>query len=158
MHTLVIYDSVYGNTQRIAEAIGQALGALVVRIDEVSALELKKVELLIVGSPVHGGRATPAIEEFIKSLPDKALDEKKVTAFDTRFAEEGHGIGLKILMRVIRFAAERMAKDLVKKGGTLITKPLGFIVENKTGPLQEKEVERAVSWAKMIESKFDDVM
>ena len=51
-------------------------------------------------------------------------------------------------MSVIRYAAERIAKDLVKKGGRLVAEPEGFIVENKEGPLKQGELERASKWAK----------
>ncbi len=61
---------------------------------------------------------------------------------------EDQGVGLRILMSVIRYAAERIAKDLAKKGGRLVAKPEGFIVENKEGPLKPGELERTNKWAK----------
>lgn len=75
------------------------------------------------------------------------LKDVDVAAFDTRFAAENHRIGLRILMYVIRYAAERIAKTLVNKGGKLVVKPKGFIVENKEGPLKQGERERAKAWA-----------
>ena len=72
----------------------------------------------------------------------------RVAAFDTRFEAEEQGVGLRLLMSVIRYAAERIAKDLAKKGGKHVAKPEGFIVENKEGPLKQGELERANKWAK----------
>jgi flavodoxin I len=152
MKALIIYDSMYGNTEKIAKAIGDALTGevKVVRVGDVNASELRSFDLLIVGSPVHGGRATPAIDAFLKQLPAHSLEGKNIAAFDTRFESEEQGIGLRILMSVIRYAAERIAKDLAKKGGRLVAEPEGFIVENKEGPLKQEELERASTWAKAM--------
>jgi menaquinone-dependent protoporphyrinogen IX oxidase len=48
---LVIYDSTYGHTAQIAQAIGEAAGAEVVRPGEVAPAVLAEFDLLIVGSP-----------------------------------------------------------------------------------------------------------
>jgi len=152
MKAVVIYDSVYGNTEKIAQAIGDGLAgdAKVVRVGDVNPSELQAFDLLIVGSPVHGGRATPAIEALLQQLPAHSLEGKRVAAFDTRFESEEQGIGLRILMSVIRYAAERIAKELAKKGGRLAAEPEGFIVEQKEGPLKQGELERASTWAKAM--------
>jgi len=152
MKAAVIYDSVYGNTEKIAQAIGAGLAGdtKVVRIGYVNASELQAFDLLIVGSPVHGGRATPAIDALLKQFPVHSLEGKRVAAFDTRFESEEQGIGLRILMSVIRYAAEWIAKEMAKKGGRLVAEPEGFIVEQKEGPLKQGELERASMWAKAM--------
>jgi flavodoxin len=152
MEAFIIYDSMYGNTEKIARAIGDGLTGEVnvVRIGDVNPFEVKTCDLLILGSPVHGGRATPALDEFIKKLPADSLQGKSITAFDTRFESEEKGIGLRLLMSVIRYAAPRLAKALEKKGGKLVAEPEGFIVENKEGPLKEGELERARTWAEQL--------
>ena len=152
MKAYIIYDSLYGNTEKIAQAIGNGLTGevKVLRIGEANPTELKTCDLLIFGSPVHGGRATPELDAFIKQLPDGSLAGISVAAFDTRFEPETQGIGLRILMSVIHFAAPRIAKSLVKKGGILVAEPEGFIVENKEGPLKQGELERATAWAKQL--------
>src|SRR6266700_7262490 len=87
MKAFIIYDSIYGNTEKIAQAIGNGLTGevKVVRVGEVHPTELKTCDLLILGSPVHGGIATPAVEAFIKHLPANSLQGKSVAAFATRF-------------------------------------------------------------------------
>lgn len=152
MKAVVIYDSMFGNTEKIAQAIGDGLTGevKVVPVDDMNASEVRSFDLLIVGSPVHGGRATPSIDAFLKQLPPHSLEGKSVAAFDTRFEAEEQGIGLRILMSVIRFAAERIARELVKRGGRLIAEPEGFIVEDKEGPLKQGELERASTWAKAM--------
>lgn len=149
MKALIIYDSFYGNTELIAKQIGKYLPGLVrvIRLGEVDIEKLKVVDLLIVGSPVHGGRPTPELEAFLMKLPSNCLKGIKVAAFDTRFEPDDHNIGIKILLRIIKYAAERIAKILVKKGGVLIAKPQGFIVNEKRGPLKKGEMEKARQWA-----------
>ena len=149
MKAFIIYDSWYGNTEKIAQAIGNGLAGevKVVRVGEANPSELKTCDLLIVGSPVHGGRATPELDAFIKQLPANSLEGTSVATFDTRFELEEQGAGLRLVMNIFRYAAERIAKALVKKGGILVAKPEGFIVEEKEGPLKQGELERATKWA-----------
>ena len=53
-------------------------------------------------------------------------------------------------MRVIGYAAPRIAAALVSKGASLAAPPEGFIVEDKDGPLKAGELERAARWASEI--------
>ncbi|RJO59387.1 flavodoxin family protein [Candidatus Parcubacteria bacterium] len=152
MKTLVIYDSQFGNTEKIARAIGNAFGdqAKVTRPSEMQENELQNVELLIVGSPTQGGRATQAVQNFLSSLPTKTLKNTKVTAFDTRFAMPDQGFFVRFLMKTLHYAAEKIANALQAKGGILIAKPEGFFVNGKEGPLKDGELERAAAWAKQM--------
>jgi len=150
MKTLIIYDSTYGNTEKIARAIAGAMlptdAVTMLRVGEANPTELGALDLLIVGSPTEGGRPTPAIQDFIGKIPANALKNIGVTAFDTRFAAQAQGMGLRLLMRVLGDAAARIAHSLQDKGGYLATPPAGFIVEGKEGPLKAGELERAAAW------------
>ena len=146
MKALVIYDSVFGNTEQIAQAIGNALGSQedveILRVSDVKPEQLTGLKLLIVGSPTHGGRPTPAIKDFLNKVSKPAIRGINVAAFDTRFST--------ILVRIFGYAAGRIAGSLKRNGGTLIASPEGFFVKGKEGPLKEGELERAASWAKAI--------
>jgi len=144
MKVIVVYDTVYGNTEKIAKAIGGAIAGetKVVRANEVNSEELKTIDLLIVGSPTHGGRPTPATQEFLDRISEADLKNIKVAAFDTRFSTKWVGI--------FGYAAGKIADSLKTKGGALILSPEGFFVKGKKGPLKEGELERAASWAKGI--------
>ena len=74
-----------------------------------------------------------------------------MTSFDTRFSAKDKGIGVRILLRVLGYAAGRIANRLERKGGHLAAEPEGFIVEDSEGPLKKSELERAANWAKGIE-------
>jgi len=148
MKALIVYDSVYGNTEKIARAIAEAITpsgeVKVLRAGEANPSELESIDLLIVGSPTHGGRPTPAIQNLINKIPE--LQGIKVAAFDTRIPTK--------LVRVFGYAAGRIANNLKKKGSTLIASPEGFFVTGGQGPLKEGELERAAAWAKgILESK-----
>jgi hypothetical protein len=54
-------------------------------------------------------------------------------------------------MGLIGYAAGRIASGLTSKGGRLIAKPEGFIVDGKEGPLKEGELERAAAWARSLQ-------
>jgi len=155
MKTLIVYDSEYGNTEKIAEAIGKALGdnVRVARVDDVSADDLQEYELVVAGSPTQGGRPTPLVKEFLTRIPDGSLKNVKVTAFDTRIVSAGQGFMMKFFMGLLGFAAGRIARRLEAKGGQLVTQPEGFEVDGKEGPLHEGEVERAEAWAFTIAHK-----
>jgi flavodoxin I len=149
MKALIIYDSVYGNTEKIARAIAEAITpsneVKVLRAGEANPSELESTDLLIVGSPTHAGRPTPPVQDLLKQVP-KLSPGINVAAFDTRITTK--------LVGVFGYAAGRIAKNLKKKGGTLIASPVGFFVAGGQGPLKEGELERAAAWAKgMLESK-----
>jgi len=158
LKSLVIYDSKFGNTEQIAKAIAGAITPLgevkVLRADKANPSELSSIDFLIVGSPTHAGRATRAIKEFLKKIPANALKNVGVTSFDTRFSAKDKGVGTRILLRVLGYAAGRITNSLKSKGGYLAAEPEGFIVEDSEGPLKKGELERAAIWAKgIIESK-----
>jgi flavodoxin I len=150
MKALIVYDSVYGNTEKIARAIAEAITpsgeVKVLRAGEANPSELAAIDLLIVGSPTHAGRPVPAIQDLLNKVTQQSLKGINVAAFDTRSQAK--------LARLFGNAAGRIAGNLKRKGGTLIASPEGFFVTGTKGPLREGELERAAAWAKRIsESK-----
>jgi flavodoxin I len=152
MKTLIVYDSMYGNTEKIARVIGEAIhgDVSVIRAGEANPLELESVDLLVVGSPTQGFRATKPIQALLKSIPDKVLHGKTVAAFDTRIPTAEVGKALRRLMKIGGYAAPRIARALEKKGAKLAAPPEAFFVKDREGPLVEGELERAAPWAKEL--------
>ena len=144
MKTLIVYDSVYGYTEKIAQAIGEVITGEVrlARVGEVDVSELKALDLLVVGAPTHAARPSPATREFLDKVQAAALEGIKVAAFDTRLTNRW--------ARIFGFAGGRIAKSLKKKGGTLLLSPWAFYVEGTEGPLKEGELEQAAAWAREI--------
>jgi Flavodoxins len=153
LKVLVVFDSMYGNTEKIAKSIGGAITAdvKVLRASEANLSDLKSINFLIVGSPTQAFRATKSTQTFIKSIPGDALKGIDVAAFDTRMSASDVGTGLGFLMKIGGYAAPRIANALKKKGGNLAVPPEGFLVKDKEGPLKEGELDRAASWAKAID-------
>lgn len=144
MKTLVVYDSLYGNTRIIAQAIAGAMPGDVqmVHVKELDVSQLRGYDLLIVGAPTHGGRPSDAVKGLLQRLSATSLAGIKVAAFDTRLP---WGI-----LRLFGFAAPKIARGLKKKGGQLVCAAAGFLVVGSEGPLQEGEAARAAAWAKEI--------
>lgn len=151
MNTTIVYDSLFGNTGNVAKAMGAALpNARVMAVDDAKGISWSEGDLLIVGSPTQAGRPSPKMQAFLTALAPDALQRVRVAAFDTRYSAFDHGIGLKLLMKVLNFAAPKIAGILERAGGTLVIPPEGFYVTGKEGPLKEGELDRAVVWAKSL--------
>ena len=150
MRTLVVYDSVYGNTEIVAKAIGETIpgDVQVIRVGQVNLGALEAVDLLVIGSPTHGAMPTEAVQALVDKMGPPPRAGVRVATFDTRltwgFLERWGG-----------FAAPKMADTLEEKGWTLAGEPGGFFVRGlKKGPLKKGEVERASGWAEgLVESQ-----
>lgn len=152
MKALVIYDSVFGNTEKVARAIadGLAAGAMVdlLRPEQANPEQLNEWDLLVVGSPTRGFRPTEDLAALLNRIPAKALKDKNVAAFDTRLkADELDSAGLRFIVRTGGYAAKRIADRPKKAGGHLVAAPEGFYVEDTEGPLKLGELERTAQWA-----------
>jgi len=138
---LVVFDSNYGNTESVAGAIADAIGGSAVAVSTVSPDSLTGVDLLVVGCPINGWRPSPRMQSFLDQLSPGTLRGIRAAAFDTRIRSAIHGD-----------AAGRVARRLKSAGAHILTRPTGFIVDGKTGPLADGELDRARQWAGSIVS------
>jgi flavodoxin len=150
MNVLIVYDSQFGNTERIARAIAARLGsAQLLRVEEAGARDLTTCDLLIAAGPTQRQKASPAMQAWLERLPRGVLKDVPAAAFDTRY-------------RMSRFltgsAAERIASRLKRAGARLVVPPESFFMERDVPPQGEKrrhemeqlepgEEERASEWA-----------
>jgi flavodoxin len=152
MKALIVYDSVFGNTEKIAQAMGEALAAHgeveLRRVSDAQPGQLAGMDLLLVGSPTRAFRPTPAAVAFLKRVSAGALSGVKGAAFDTRMPIEQAPAILRFLVGIFGYAAKPLAARLQKAGGALACPPEGFFVTGTEGPLKEGELERAAAWAK----------
>ena len=148
MKVLVVYDSVFGNTEKIAQAIGRTFqeNVEVFKVNEVKKEHIEGIDLLIVGSPTYGGRPTQVMQNFLNEISSLRIDGVGIVAFDTRITIK--------LANIFGFAAPKIAEVLLKIGGHLVVPAEGFYVKGKEGPLKEGEMDRAANWAKEIIAKF----
>lgn len=157
MSALVIYESIYGNTREVAEAIASGLqDAHVVSVHEAVS-QVTKPDLVVVGGPthVHGlasrrSRAAavqdahgdvqpdatdePGLRDWLADLPRVANAE--AAAFDTR----AHG------PRTLTGAASQGIARRLRHHGYTVLETESFVVEAPEGPLQAGELERARDW------------
>ena len=145
MKSLVVYDSYFGNTEKVAETIAKELGedSKVIRISDLEKKDLKGIDLLVLGSPIRGWQPSENTKAFLDSLDSKDLEGVKATAFDTRVKLFIHGD-----------AMNKMAKKLKSVGAEIAVAPQAFYVSGQEGPLLDGELEKAAEWAKSIISKL----
>jgi flavodoxin len=150
MHILIVYDSQFGNTERLAQAIaGRLQSTRLLRAEEADACDLTSCDLLIAAGPTQRQKTSPAMQAWLERLPRGSLKDVPAAAFDTRY-------------RMSRFltgsAAERIASRLKRAGARLVVTPESFFVERDVPPAGEKrrhamerlelgEEERASAWA-----------
>ncbi len=142
MKTQVIYDSQFGNTERLAQVIANALSevgeARAIHVGQARVETLREVDLLILGTPIQGWKPTLAVQAFLDRIPPASLNGLKAACFDTR---------VRLPFGLSGSAADAVAKSLRSLGAELLAPAEGFFVTGKQGPLKEGELERADSWA-----------
>lgn len=156
MKSIIIYDSQYGNTEKIARAIAEVLGqqgkVSILKVGDAQPGMLKDMELVVVGSPTQQFRATSAMRDFLKSIPKGSLKGTSVAAFDTRLTQAfiDKNSALSFFERIFGYAAQRIAKALKQTGGQLVLPGEAFYVEGMEGPLSEGGLLRAEAWARKL--------
>jgi len=129
---LVVYYSLYGNTEKIAKALAAGLNSGgvnvdVVKVEAVKFDELSKIDLLCVGSPVHAWSASKPVKGFLEHLKRvEGLSGKKAFAFDT-----------KMKSRLAGSAGGKIERKLKDWGFTIARPSESAIVVGREGPLEE---------------------
>lgn len=155
MKALIIYDSYFGNTEKIAQSLALAFNNTanfeIQRINSISPSQLKQYQLIILGSPTRGFKPSEGSIKFINGINDHDLEGIKIATFDTRiWLETIKSRFARKMVDVGGYAAKQLAKRLEKKGATSIVEPEGFFVMDTEGPLKEGELERAELWGQEV--------
>jgi flavodoxin len=147
MNSLVAYYSEFGNTARIAEAIGATLEAAgptcVVDLKRLRVSELRQLDLLVVGVPTHRMNVPEVARALLRAIPRRTLTKgTAIAAFDTSYD---------VSRWLRRFtASHKLLSRLRRLGGRRVIPPETFLVTGKEGPLYEGEIDRARTWASEI--------
>lgn len=157
MKIMIIYDSQFGNTKEIAEAIQEGLGedhnTKIFRAREVQAQDVyNDTDLLIVGSPTQGGSYSQPVKTFLGELSNDSLQGICAVSFDTSTLTDNHGFVVNTLTRLLGNAAPKISKELSKKGARCVDSEVFYVI-GKKGPLIQGEQERARAWAAKILKK-----
>jgi hypothetical protein len=161
---LVAYESMFGNTERVAHAVATGLrlegfDALVVDVSRSPDVDFSEVDLLVVGAPTHafslsrpntreeavtqGGRAEAApagMREWLEALP-AGWRPPLAAAFDTRVTKVRY---------LPASASRRAARLLAERRCPLLSTPTGFLVADLSGPLESREIDRAIAWSRRV--------
>lgn len=175
MRAVIIYESIFGNTHQVAEAIAEGIrshftGADVacLPVSAGTAAMLKDADLLVVGGPTHMRGLSSGM-----SRRKGAEGEQKKTPnvhVESGFAGPGLRDWFKSLERPARpaaaaafdtrvgarmagGAAPRIARRLRRHGYRVVAAE-GFIVDGTHGPLRDCELGRARDWGASLSSRF----
>lgn len=172
MLVVIGYESMYGNTHRIADAVAAGFApdddVTVKPIAEVDLTECEP-DVLVIGVPTHAhglprpGSRRAAIDGATRGQEPRAVDEsadidngarewlaqlparmgEQVAVFDTRFRPPAWLVG---------HPARRIGRVLTRHGARLLTRPESFFVD-KHEQLLPDEVERARQWGARLRDK-----
>lgn len=166
MQALVVFESMFGNTQVIAKAVADGLssriGTDIVEVGAAPEVMDDDVELLVVGGPTHafgmsraGTRQTAArqaeqgpvttgigLREWLDTLK-RGSETVAAATFDTRLNKPHWLVG----------SAARVAEKRLRRLGFRVLAPSqSFYVAGTPGPLLDGEAERARRWGEKLAS------
>ena len=176
MHTLVLYESMYGNTHAIADAIGEGARAsgdvTVIAAHDATTELVVWADLLIVGGPTHShGMSTAASRSdaiAAAGTPDGwseiSLDEDApgsgVREWLDTLGDADHKPAIAFDTKVLGpslitgRAAGAIDKGLRAHGFRLVGKPESFIIDTHQR-LRFAEVDRARKWGARVAASVD---
>lgn len=142
MNTLVLYESEFGNTRKLAEQIGKELSAQgpvrVAGIAEYDPAFLAGVDLFVLGAPTQAHGVSQRMKEFLTRLQSRPAGIR-AAVFDTR---------VKGPMLLWGSAARAIAPQLETAGFKLVVPPENFVVTFSRPPeLEAGAEEQAAKWA-----------
>ena len=175
MKVTVVYESMFGNTHDVAEAISDGIRQAnpaaeihCVPIGEASA-EVGSTDLLVVGGPTHMRGMTSGFSRKMGVSAEEKSEAKGEPAHELEPEAEGPGLrewfdGLQRIgdgKNAAAFdtrlgsplaggAANGIARRLRKHGYHLVSDPEGFVVDDAYGPLRAGEIDRAKQWGAQL--------
>lgn len=155
MDAVIVYESAWGNTKIIAEAVAEGLAATVdvgkiLDVGSAAPFERREADLLVLGAPTHAfGLSRPqtreeaarrgghpgdlGVLEWIGAAGELNLP---VAVFDTHVRRPN----------LPGTASKKAAKLLRSHGARLLVKPESFYVAGYEGPVLPGEIDRATKW------------
>ncbi len=158
MKGMVVYDTSYGNTRKIAETIAETLKESGMEVDlfdvkDVKKLSAKDYNFLVLGSPTRFGTMSFAIRSFLGKVKSEEWMNKPFTAFDT---ENPENIERARIENKEWSAAEKIAEKLRDKKMNQLLPVLKAVVLGQKGPLKEGEIDRTKDYARELTNKMKE--
>lgn len=175
MRVLVVFESLFGNTRQIAQAIadgaqsaGPQVEASCVRVSDVAGIGAGDVDLIFVGGPTqfHGMASRRKRDVWLRQQDlaagssrsgrslEPGIDGPFLSEWLDRLAQERSGtMAVAFDTRLDRAfsggAAPKIERQLRARGYRIVAKAMGFIAEDMEGPLRSGELERAATWSRL---------
>lgn len=161
MDAVVVYESMFGNTEEVACAIAEGLGGhtRVVSVDALDEHALSTAGLVIAGGPTHAwsmsrrstrggardqGASMANVEVGLREkLPMLGPRAVVAAAFDTRINKP----------RVLTGSAAKAIAKLLRRLGYTVVGTESFRVTGTSGPLVAGELDRAKGWGESLREK-----
>jgi Flavodoxin len=176
MKITIVYESMFGNTHEVAEAISEgARGAQpdadvgCVAVADASPELIKSTELLVVGGPTHIRGMTSGFSRKMGISGEEKLEAQGEPAHEMEEDAEGPGVrewfdslpkgseggsaaafDTRLPSRMAGGAAHGIARRLRKHGYDLVSEPEGFVLDDAYGPMRAGEIERAKQWGAQL--------
>jgi hypothetical protein len=162
---LVVFESMFGNTEQVAGAVADGLQAegvptAVVEVSTAPADLPPSVDLLVVGAPTHafslsrpktrseavrqgadGSKAAIGLREWLQTVSVPADQPVHVAVYDTRATQ------VRRLPAAALPSAARLAR---RRRFAQVDRPVAFLVADMQGPLVDGEIDRATSWGRSL--------
>ena len=157
MKGIVVYDTSYGNTKKIAETIAETLKEAEMEVEicyvkDVKKLNGKDYDFIVIGSPTKFGTMSLAIRFFLGKIKSQEWTNKPFAAFDT---ENPENIEQARLKNKEWSAAEKIAEKLKEKSMNQLAPVLKALVLGQKGPLVEGEIDKTKDYAKELATKLE---
>jgi len=128
---IVIYDTKFGNTEKIARALArgmekQEVKVVCVKTDEVDVDKLVEYDFLAIGGPTHALGVSKPMKAFLEKLRSVDIKGKKAFAFDTKYKSWLAGS-----------AGKGIEKTLKELGMSIVKPHSSAPVKAAEGPLEE---------------------
>jgi len=146
LRVVVCYESKYGNTERLAEAIAaemRAAGGMEVTVTAMKGVDVDDIanhDMILVGGPTHFGGPTRRVTKFIDALAQRNMNGKSVAVFDTYLGEDFEK-SVKKMEEQVRATAP---------GLKLLAPGLSIRVEDIKGPIVEGELLKCKDFVKQL--------
>ncbi|MEU6973180.1 flavodoxin domain-containing protein [Kitasatospora aureofaciens] len=176
MHTVIVYESMYGNTREVAEAIADGVhrtdpsGTIdCLALNEAGSDVTRTADLLVVGGPTHMHGMSSGLSRHLAAYTESRKEGHEAAAKEARETAESQGLRswFQDLPRTepgTYAAAFDTRVDTPRAGGAargiasrlsghsydLVAEPEGFIVEGTDGPLRAGELDRARDWGAQL--------
>jgi hypothetical protein len=163
---LLVYESMFGSTEQVARAVRDGLetegfATQLVEVGDAPPPAEAEFDLLVVGAPTHAfslsrpstrqdavrqgappESAETGVREWLDAMgPREESRDRPAAAFDTRVTK---------VRRLPKAASTRASHLLVRHGYHLVSRATPFLVEDVKGPLVAGELERALTWGRVV--------